>query len=197
MSYHQPKNDERKGGIAVLLTITAFLPALPFMVVAFVAAVLGAGYRTVKVIIFPVIFLLTQVFAGLIFMCFGWFIALILQDTAMANYVMGNTSELVLLSFIFGDPFTIPIWHVVAFQIVVWLFIGRAMARHITLSIYDYAIQTIGLRETIHPYYVRERVVLRDSGYEKAYAYYVKKGYPPLLGLVLVGLSPTPITEYY
>ena len=197
MSYHQPKSDERKGGILALLTITALLPAIPFMVVAYVAAVLGARYRTVKVIIFPVIFFLTQLSAGLLVMCVGWFVSMLFGASTPANYFMGHTSELIFLSFIFNDPFTIPIWHVVVFQIVAWLFIGRSIARHITLSIYDYAIQSIGLRESIHPYYVRERVILNDSGYEKAYAYYVKKDYPPLLGLVLVSLSPTPITEYY
>ena len=195
MSTSNPQNNEGRGLGALFILAPVFLT----FILAFpgwFAATQGLKYRTVRALTFPIAFLITQIFAGLVFLCFGWFGALLTGSTDAANYIVGHTADLTLLTLVFNEV-SVPVWHIVSFQIVVWLFIGRKLLRHIAFSLYDSAIQTIGYRTHTHPFYVREHIRERDYGYAKAEYVYTKRGEPPLLAILLVGLSSTPIDEFY
>lgn len=157
----------------------------------------GISYRSVRVMMFPATFFLSQVMGTMTFICVGWILALCLGNTDMANYVVGKASELSLASSAFGDPLTIPVWHIVVFQFFIWLFWMRPVGRMITTSVYDAGIITAAYDDkNVHPYYLRQEVIKNDSGYAASYAHYIVVG-PPLLGLALVAMSRCPVNEYY
>lgn len=195
---NQSHNDDDLGaagtfGLLMVFALLLVITTLP----GWMAARAGKSYKTVRMWIAPTAIVMSQFFGGMMFLCLGWVIALIFGSRDLANYVMNATSELTLLSAMFDDPRTIPIWHIVLFQVILWFTIGKRMTRHFTFSIYDFAIQSIAKRSGIHPYTVRQGVINRDTGYTEAARVYVKTGKPPLLGLLLVGLSRTPLDEYY
>lgn len=188
-------DNDKEGGIGFLLWLPVLAVVLAVCCLGWFAARAKASYRVVRFLVFPVTFVLTQAVGAATFMCLGWFLALLMGNTPMANYVIGSISDLALYGSFFDKP-TIPSWHIFLYQFILWLVLGRMISRALTISIYDSAIQSIGAAEGIHPYHVRERVVQTDSGYAAAYTRYQNRG-GPLLGIILVGISKTPVGEYY
>jgi len=189
-------HNENHGVAYLVLGIPAALTIGFFSLLGWAAAVAEWPYRIVRAVMWPLTFVLTQFFGGMAFVTLGWFTCLIFGARNAANYVVGHTADLTLLTSLFGE-LSIPFFHVLVFQFCLWLVLGRRIGRHLTFSIYDAAIQSIGHHDGIHPAYVRERIRQQDSGYAKAEEFFARSGKPPVLGLILVGLSRTPISEYY
>ena len=188
------EQEHDKGGSREALVILAALVGFVVCAVARSAAVRGASYKTTKVLIFPVAWILTQVVAVGIAMPLALIVCMFSKTAG--NAFFGSISDLALLGFIFHEN-TTPIIAIILYQFAAWLVLGRMFTRAFTIGIYDSAIQVIGLNEGVHPYYVRERVLQSDAGYAEAYAIYQKKGTVPQIGMILVGLSQTPLNEYY
>lgn len=178
------------------LSAVLALIVLAFSGLGWYAAKQGVSYRKVKVLLFPVAFVISQITSGLIFLCFGWAGAAIIGNTDAANYIVGHTPDLTLLTAVFNEV-SLPWTHILLFQFLAWVIVGRRILRHLTFSVYDLAIQGIGNARGEHPFYIREQVRAKDTGYAKAELYYIKTGKPPLLGLLLIILSSTPVDEYY
>lgn len=192
------RNNEGNGLGGMLFWVPILLVIMFFTGAAWFAAVKGKSYSVVRAWVFPFTFVLTQFLGGMMFLCLGWFIGLLFGSKTIANYVVGNTSDLTMVGMVFGDSPTIPFFHIILFQVILWFIMGKHITRHVAFSIYDLAIQTIGKNEGEHPYYVREDIREYDTGYAEAEQFYAKSGKPPLLGLILVGMfSDTPIAEYY
>lgn len=190
-------HNEGNAAGTVLLFLPVFFVTMLFASIGWVAAVRGASFRTVKFLLLPIIWLLTQFFGGMAFLCIGWFITgIMLQNMDAANWIVGHTADLTMLTTLFGEK-DLPTEQIVIFQVILWIVMGRPFARHVTVSIYDFAIQTIAQNEQVHPYHIRDDIRKHDKEYEKADDFYAEAGKPPLLGLVLVAISRTPVSEYY
>ncbi|WP_407306540.1 hypothetical protein [Acinetobacter sp.] len=196
METHDDHHHNSGNPIGTLISIVLLLVGGLFGFFGWAAAVAGCRYRVVRTLMWPFTFIITQFCGGMAFLCVFGFISFVIGAHGMANYIFGHTGDLTFLTTLFGER-DLPMIHIIVFQFFLWLIMGRTMGRHLSFSIYDLAIQTIGYKEGIHPYYVRERIRQEDSGYAKAEYHFTKTGKPPLLGLLLVGLSPTPIHEFY
>lgn len=198
MNHHRHNRGGMNAGVVFVIIIPATFFLALFAALGWFAAVAGARYKVVKAFLFPMIWTITQFVGALLMVTVVWFIfGVIFQSKAIANYIFDNIANLSLLSMVFGDKRTTSVIHIIIYQLILWWFIGRPLTRHITLSIYDWAIQTIGLSKNIHPYDIREEIRRTDEAYRDADDVY-KDGKPPLLGLILVGLaSRTPVAQYY
>ena len=190
----QPRETAEWAAGAVTAALT--LIVLAFSGLGWYAAKRGVSYRKVRALLFPVAFVLTQIMGGLIFLCFGWAGAAIIGNTEAANYIVGHTLDLTMVTAMFNEV-AVPASHIFLFQFVLWIVVGRRILRHLTFSIYDLAIQSIGQARGVMPFYIREQVRAADTGYAQTELYYIKTGKPPLLGLFLITLSSTPVDEYY
>lgn len=110
-----------------------------WLAVGWALARAGASYRAVRAAMYPAFLAVGSVLGIMPFIAVGWIIAAVTGNTPMANYVVGNASELALLSSAFGDPLTVPVWHVAVYQFFVWLLITRPMAEDVTTLIYNSA----------------------------------------------------------
>lgn len=195
MSQNQQSSDNQAG--ALFFMVPVILVAGVFSIFGWFAARAGASYRWTHALLFPVTWLLAQVSAAVLFICFGWVIALFCGSSDMANYVVGKTSELALLSSMFGDPLTIPMWHIVVYQIFVWVFFLRPIGQGLTTGVFDSAIVSAALADGVHPYHRRQQKLDTDSGFANSVAFYSKYKKTPQLGLLLVFMSSCPVDEYY
>lgn len=193
-SQNQPSHNEG-GGLLLFLFILVSTGVILFF--GWCAARANISYRVVRAIVFPATFFLSELMGTMLFVCVGWFIALLTGNTDMANYVLGKASELCLLSTLFGDPISIPVWHIILFQFLVWLLIMRPMGRMLTTSVYDAGIVSSAYDKGITPYQRRLQVYDNDTGYAKAWTYYDQAGTAPLLGLLFLAMSRCSATEYY
>lgn len=135
MANDQNQND--RGGY--LLLIIPLLITSVLLFIGWLVAKAGASYRVTKIVLYPAIFFTGNFFAVIPFICCGWLLALVTGNTAMANYVVGNASELSLLTSIFGDPISIPVWHIIVYQLCVWYVFMRSISDVITTTIYNLA----------------------------------------------------------
>ena len=175
-----------------MLKIAAAVFAVCILFLGRFAAVRGASYRTVWWLTLPAAFLFGHIFAVCLTIVIGFCLILISHD--LGNWLFSNAIH--LMAFGIGDA-KINGFTVIMYQVIVWKLVVSKLNRNFALSVYDWAIQSIGYAEGTHPYYVRQDVSKNDPGYAKAEAIYLKSGNPPLLGLVLVALAGTPVIEYY
>lgn len=124
-------------GSGLLITIVLMLSVSAWLFIGWLFAKAGASYRTVKIVLYPAVFFLGNLFGVMPFVCIGWVIALFTGNKDMANYVVGNASELTLLSSAFGDPITVPVWHIVVYQFFIWLLLMRNISDPLTTAIYN------------------------------------------------------------
>ena len=176
--------------------VPIILVVLATTFIARAAAINGARYRTVWFLVLPISFIIGHLFFGMCSVALGFTVGLFGFET-LGQYLFSKPVELSMLSVIFGDPITVPIFHIVVYQFIAWKLVVSGLTRHFAISIYDWAIQTIASDEDIHPYYVRERVSADDTGYAEADEIYLKSGKPPLLGLAMVAIYGTDVAEYY
>lgn len=129
--------DNNKGGY--LLFVPVLLVVGLWLFIGYCVAKAGASYRATRIVLYPAYIFMGNFFGTMMFVCLGWLIALIIGNKDMANYVVGNASELSLLSSLFGDPLTVPFWHIVVYQFFMWLFMMRPIADMFTPAIYEAA----------------------------------------------------------
>lgn len=134
-------SDQRPSNVGayLALVIIPLLVTSALLLVGWVFARCGASYKTTRLVLYPAALFIANFFAAMPFVCFGWLIALLIGSSDMANYVMGSVSELSLLSSLFGDPITVPKWHIALYQLVVWLLLTRQVAEVVTTAIYNSA----------------------------------------------------------
>lgn len=187
-------NNEGAGRQVLMILVAVILAALCYA--GWLAARAKCKYATVRAIIFPTSFILTQAFGLGIYLCLGWVLAACMNNTPLANFIVGSASDMALLGSLFNER-TTPLGYVALYQFILWLAIGRRISRSLTLSMYDSAIQSIGVAEGIHPAYVRQAIAEKDEEYADAWRFYFGKRKPPLIGVFLVFLSGTPLNQYY
>lgn len=188
--------DERDNALGTTLFLIAAVAAMITMFVARAAALRRASYKTVWWLVLPVSFVFGHVFALCFTVALG-FTLLLFGITGPGNYLFGNSVEFAMLSTLAGDKTTVPTVYIMFYQYLWWKLVVRGLTRHCAISVYDWAIQTIGRDENTHPYYIRQEVSARDINYAQAEGVYLKSGSPPLLGTILVTLAGGNSAEYY
>jgi hypothetical protein len=137
MSYQtEDQNDTPQGSYWILIPL--LIPAALFLLVGWLVSRTEATRATVKLSLLPAAYVISSMLAVLPFVCIGWVIALLCGSSAMANYVVGNAPELMLLSTLFGDPISVPVWHIVVYQLILWIFVVFPMNESLTNWFYRY-----------------------------------------------------------
>lgn len=142
------------GRAAVILMLPAALVALLASIAGFIAARAGAARGVVRLTLLPATFAISNFFGLLIFFLANFTYALLRGSTDHLLYSrLTNYLDLTLFNvwgrfmgwfYDFNVPASaydlqVPVWHVVIFQVVVWLFIGNVFARFWTNCIMSWA----------------------------------------------------------
>lgn len=120
----------------ILYTVVVLAALYALCCVGYAFARTGAPQGVVKLVMLPGYTLFGNIFGVMPFIILGWVFAALTGNTDMANYVVGKTSELAMLSSLFGDPITVPVWHIVLYQLGIWLFFTRPIADACTSAVY-------------------------------------------------------------
>lgn len=133
----QQQSDIPQGSYLILIPL--LIPAAAFLLFGWLVSRTEATRSVVKLSLLPAAYVISSMLAVMPFVCIGWLIALICGSSTMANYVVGNAPELMLLSTLFGDPITVPLGHIVLYQLVLIVFIVFPMNESLTNMFYRYS----------------------------------------------------------
>lgn len=136
-----------------LFMFPVILVAIISSIVGYIFAKGGASEGTVRFLLFPANFIITNVISGVIIGVGGAGIGLIIQSETMVHYCLSNIFDLTLFS-VWGRVVSwfwnfgavnynlnpgVEVWHVVLFQVVVWIFLGNSIAQVWTRCVMKFA----------------------------------------------------------
>ncbi len=213
MTKQEEKEQQEEQNKQSMLVIILFL--LPFILIGLLGIFLarwvvtyGAKFATASFLTWPLAYLITQVFGGMVFwastLIMGFLLAFGNHHHEFIEYMSNSwcVTDLMMLPFfarIWGthDPFTTIWWHIALYQVVQYLILGRIVQRDLTIGLYDSALQTIASRRGVHPKVVRLERLRIDPEYASANATFEKRGKWPLVSTVLVMAVGTNPAYYF
>ena len=132
------------GGGLYIFVLPMVVVSILSVIAAFAAAKIGAARPIVRLILFPLNFLIAN-FAGLlpfaaVTMCIGMFTRspLYVSPGAYLDLTFFNVWGRFIFWLFNVDvapgafALSVPIWHIILFQVIVWLLIGNGVARATT-----------------------------------------------------------------
>lgn len=198
------REDSGSGVGIFVIMLPVLLVALASSIAAWFVARAGGSYRLVKLVALPGWFLVSNFIGALFTVAGGFTWAMIAGDREAFSYIFGNMLDLSaiavwgpILSLVWDiDPSgfspSIPVIHIIIYQLVLYIIFGHRVARQLACAIMDSALQS-----NHDPFHARRQQLANDSGYAKACFFYAKKGTVPPLSILSVWLSGGSPSHYF
>ena len=185
-----------------------FIVTLPFTFIFVITSFVGwvtarykNNYTAVKWMSAPAWLILSNVIAGFFTLAVCFVLAFVDRD--LGRYIFSNLIDLSGF-FLWGNLFfvsdtapSIPVWHIIVYQVVWYLILGHRIARQWTLALIDSSNVFIAREEDEEPLTVHRNRIESDPGYAKAFGFYTSRGTSPLCSLFSVFLSGCHPRRYF
>ena len=201
------RNDDVGAGWIFILPMTVLMLVFGFL--GWWAAMCNRNYVTTKLLALPAPIILSNMIAIPVLLSFSFVYAVLANDKPAFVYIFNNIADLTMfpiwgtwIATFFGwghidTTCHIPVWHVVLFQLSIYLSIGHRIARQLTLALLDSASVGLAVKSNVTAYEVRQLRKECDLAYVRASKYYEIRQKAPFWGIVFVWWAGGSPTEYY
>jgi hypothetical protein len=203
------KSEGGGGVFAFLFMLPLMIASALFTALAFFLAKAGVRYRIVKFVAFPTSLLFSNILALFFGMALTLMYSAFTGDKAAVSWMFENMRDVTL--FVIWGPIVstfwnfgvtdfspqVPITSIIFYQLVTYIFFGRAWSRHFSLAIFDAAIVRIAFARGEQVFTTRQAIAQADAGYAKDALFYEKRGRVPALGFISVAIAGGSPGEFY